>query len=190
VINGMHHVAISTPDIERLHAFYRDALGFETVAILGWQPGTDVADKVTGLERSSARQIMMKCGNTYFELFEYLSPAAAPGDPDRRVCDHGITHLCMDVQDLDAEYERLTSLGMRFHCAPQVVGDGCRTTYGRDPDGNVVELQELNSRKHPIALPDFARSKGMRTLYTLVWLVKQKLDHILKIASDKVIARA
>jgi len=29
----------------------------------------------------------------------------------------------------------------------------------------------------------------MRTLYTLVWLVKQKLDHILKIASDKVIAR-
>jgi hypothetical protein len=41
---------------------------------------------------------------------------------------------------------------MTFHCPPQDLGDGIRTTYGRDPDGNVIELQEVERRDHPIAL--------------------------------------
>jgi len=34
---------------------------------------------------------------------------------------------------------------MRFHCPPQDVGD-LRATYGRDPDGNVVELLEVKDQ--------------------------------------------
>jgi hypothetical protein len=30
---------------------------------------------------------------------------------------------------------------MRFHCPPQNLGES-RVTYGRDPDGNVIELLE------------------------------------------------
>ena len=59
------------------------------------------------------------------------------------MCDHGITHLCLDVNNVEAEYEPLRDAGMRFHCEPQDLGFGVNTTYGRDPDGNVVELQEL-----------------------------------------------
>jgi hypothetical protein len=33
---------------------------------------------------------------------------------------------------------------------PQRVGAG---VYGRDPDGNVVELHELSPREHAFALP-------------------------------------
>jgi hypothetical protein len=40
---------------------------------------------------------------------------------------------------------------MRFHCPPQNLG-GARTTYGRDPDGNVVELQEITDPASPMAL--------------------------------------
>lgn len=39
------------------------------------------------------------------ELFEFLSPAPRAGDPERPVCDHGITHICFDVRDLDADVE-------------------------------------------------------------------------------------
>jgi len=42
---------------------------------------------------------------------------------------------------------------MTFHCPPQDLGPGMRTTYGRDPDGNVIELQELGAADSPIALP-------------------------------------
>jgi catechol 2,3-dioxygenase-like lactoylglutathione lyase family enzyme len=153
---GIHHVAISTPDIERSLRFYRDLLGLEVLYGGSWPAGTAVADRITGLEGSSARQVLLGAGNAYLELFQYGAPTPAPGDPGRPVCDHGITHLCLDVDDLDAEYERLCAAGMKFHCPPQDLGTGVRTTYGRDPDGNVVELQELASGEHPFALSRLA----------------------------------
>jgi catechol 2,3-dioxygenase-like lactoylglutathione lyase family enzyme len=155
VIKGIHHVAISTPDAERLLNFYGDLLGMKVVYDQSWPPGTEVADAITNLEGSSARQILLRCGNAHVELFEYHAPTPAAGDPDRPVCDHGITHLCLDVEALDAEHERLKAAGVRFHCEPQDVvmpqgvGFGVRTTYARDPDGNVVELQELTPVNSP-----------------------------------------
>ena len=158
MIHGIHHVAVSTPDAERMLRFYRDLLGFEVLYDQSWPPGTAIADRVTGLEDCSARQIMLRSGNAYFELFDYATPAPKPGNPQRAVCDHGITHLCLDVTDLDAEYERLSGAGVAFHSPPQDLGAGVRTTYGRDPDGNVVELQELSSADHRYALPPMLTS--------------------------------
>ncbi len=157
MITGIHHVAISTPDAERLLGFYRDLLGMEVVFDQTWPPGTEVADAITGLSGSSARQLLLRCGNAYLEVFEFASPAARPGDPDRPVCDHGITHVCLDVDDLDADHGRLSEARVRFHTAPQDLGYGVRTTYARDPDGNVVEMQELSpASTHPYAVPGLA----------------------------------
>jgi catechol 2,3-dioxygenase-like lactoylglutathione lyase family enzyme len=128
MIRGIHHTAIA------------------------WPAGTEVADKITGLERSSARAVMLHAGNALIELFQYESPSPRPGDPERPVSAHGITHVCLDVEDLDAEYERLKAAGMQFHCPPQDLGVGIKTTYGRDPDGNVIELQEILAAESPIAL--------------------------------------
>jgi catechol 2,3-dioxygenase-like lactoylglutathione lyase family enzyme len=151
MIHGIHHVAISTGDMERALRFYRDTLGFEQAWEGSWPSGTPVADRITALDGSAARQVMLRSGNAFVELFEYAAPEARPGDPARPVNDHGITHLCLDVTDLDAEYERLSAAGVRFHCEPQDLGAGVRTTYARDPDGNVVELQEL-SPAHLVSL--------------------------------------
>jgi 4-hydroxyphenylpyruvate dioxygenase-like putative hemolysin len=100
-------------------------------------------DDITGLSDSSARVVMLKAGNACLELFEFATPQPKPAETARPVCDHGITHLCLQVSDIDAEYERLKKTGMEFHCPPQTVGDSLRATYGRDPDGNVVELLEV-----------------------------------------------
>ena len=154
MIRGLHHVAVATLDIDRLLAFYRDLLGWEAVTDWGWPVGTEAADLITALPGSAARSVMLRHGNAYLELFEYSEPEPGPGDPHRRVCDPGITHLCLDVTEVDAEYERLSAAGMTFHCPPQDVAPGVRTTYGRDPDGNVVELQQVRPGER-IALPDF-----------------------------------
>ncbi|MFQ5668208.1 MAG: VOC family protein [Candidatus Binatia bacterium] len=157
MIRGIHHTALSTGNLARALAFYRDLLGLEVVFEFAWSPGTAAADRITGLQGSSAQAVMLKAGNAFIELFEYASPRPKPNDPERPVCDHGITHVCLDVTDLDAEYARLTAAGMVFHCPPQDLGGGIRTTYGRDPDGNVIELQEVLAPESPIALAAAAR---------------------------------
>lgn len=142
MIHGINHVAISTPDIERLAAFYRDLLGFTQVFKLNWEIGNQALDSITGLRDSSARIIMLRLGNACLELFEYATPPPRAGAPDRPVCDHGITHLCLQVSGIESEYARLRDAGVTFHCAPVTVGGGIWATYARDPDGNVFELLE------------------------------------------------
>lgn len=152
MIRGIHHTAISTGDLQRSLRFYRDLLGFQEVFSSSWDVGAEIADRIVGLKDSSAHLVMLKLGNACLELFQYASPRPKPGEPTRPVCDHGITHICLEVADIEAEYERLKAAGMRFHCPPQEVGGGTCATYGRDPDGNVVELLETTDPKSPLSL--------------------------------------
>jgi catechol 2,3-dioxygenase-like lactoylglutathione lyase family enzyme len=151
MIRGIHHVAISTPDLDRLLGFYRDLLGFEQVMNTGWPKGTEQIDRVLGLRGSSGRQAMLKAANVCIELFEFETPAPEPMDPQRPVCNHGHTHLCLDVVDIQAVYDKLVAAGTRFHAPPQDFGD-IRATYGRDPDGNVFEIQEVMKKDDPIQI--------------------------------------
>ena len=77
-VNGLHHAAISTPDIERLMNWYRENFGFEEVARTEWPKGSKEIDDVVGLKNSSAKQGFLKCGNIMIEFFEYSSPPSQP----------------------------------------------------------------------------------------------------------------
>ncbi|HJN50661.1 MAG: VOC family protein [Pseudomonadales bacterium] len=145
MINGIHHTALSVKDMDRSLAFYRDLLGLELSMDRSWDNAGAVGDKILRVKGTAARQTMLRIGNSnnYIELFQFNKPEPTPMAEDRPVIDRGITHICLDVTDVDSEYERLSVAGVIFHCEPQDLGLGCRTTYGRDPDGNVVEFQEL-----------------------------------------------
>ena len=145
MIKNINHAALSTPDMDRLLHFYRDLLGARIVFETSWPVGTQMLDDITRLKGSSARVVMIAFGETQIELFQFATPPPAPVDLKRPVCDHGITHLCFNVTDIDGEYKRLVATGVDFHCPPQQVSPGVRTTYGRDPDGNVFELLEVQS---------------------------------------------
>jgi len=151
VIRGMHHAGISTPNLERCLSFYRDLLGFQFAIEVDWADSPQ-ADRIVGLVGSAARGGWLKVGNTYIEVWEYLAPPGRPPVPDTRSCDAGIRHLCFDVLDIDAEYERLRAAGVEFFSAPQSMYGFLRSVYGRDPDGNIFELQEILIRDHPQSL--------------------------------------
>lgn len=143
MIRAVHHVALSTPNLERMRSFYCDLLGFKELSRVTWQPGEAKIDAVMGLSRTAATTVMLQLGSMCVELFEFASPAPQPARADDRpVNNYGITHLCFDVEDVDAAYRRLVHAGVRFHCPPQDFG-AAKATYGRDPDGNVFELQQL-----------------------------------------------
>jgi catechol 2,3-dioxygenase-like lactoylglutathione lyase family enzyme len=147
-----HHTAISTPNLDRVVAFYRDLFGFEVAVDFGWPAGSDVTDRIMALDGSAGRLAMLRKDNAMIEIFEFSAPTPQPAAPQRPVCDHGLTHLCFDVEDIQAEYARLSAAGMRFHCPPQRIGPSEWATYGRDCDGNVVELIQIGNPRHPMAL--------------------------------------
>ena len=142
MIMRFHHAAISTPDLKRAVRFYTELIGCHEAWSFSWESGSAAADAMTGLKDSAANAVMLKLGDSFLEIFEFSSPQAAPGNPERPVCDHGITHVCLQVEDLHAEYERLKAAGMHFLSSPLTQESGY-VIYGRDPDGNVVELIEF-----------------------------------------------
>ena len=149
MIRGVHHTSFSTNNFGAMIYFYRDLLGFEQVASIEWDEGTEAADRVVGIKDSAVTHALLKAGNTFIEIFHYRNPRGANADPNSRACDVGVKHVCFDVLDIGAEYERLVSAGVKFNCAP-VQFRGLLCTYGRDPDGNFFEIQEVLDPDSPI----------------------------------------
>lgn len=150
MIQGIHHTGLSTPDLERTVRFYVDLLGFEELTRFDMPPGSPGMDEMLELPGVGFRAALLRLGRTMIEVFQFSDPAPTRAPVRRRVCDHGLTHLCLQVDDLKAEYERLSAAGMSFHCAPQT-GSGARFVYGRDPDGNAIELIEFEGADNPLA---------------------------------------
>jgi catechol 2,3-dioxygenase-like lactoylglutathione lyase family enzyme len=134
----MKHVGISVESLDRALTFYRDLLGMEIVGQNRFSGGQ--YETILGLRGARGTVALLRLDQMQVELFEFEQPAPVPAGPSRPVCDHGITHICIEVDDIDFEYERLRAAGIGFHCPPLEFFGMVKATYGRDPDGNVFEL--------------------------------------------------
>lgn len=152
-LQGVHHFALSVPDIERARHFYIDLLGAEVISEASWEPGNSWIDAIVGLPGSAACSFIARLHNVQVEVFEYSAPAAPPADPQRPVHHYGYTHVGFQVDDIQATYERMIAAGLRFHTPPDlstiaIDDQGCKTgfaaTYGRDFFGNVFEILEIH----------------------------------------------
>ena len=135
-----------------MREFYCHNFGFVEVFATQWAGDNPGADAIYGLRGSAVRMVMLRSENAFLELFEFAHPVGKPGDPLRPVCDAGLTHICIAVDDIAADYARLVAAGMAFNCPPQTAIGLCTATYGRDPDGNLVELMQIDPAG-PFAFP-------------------------------------
>lgn len=126
--------------MDRAIEFYTRLFGFEVENIGGWKAGNTARDRQLHATGSAARSAMLRRDGMRLELREYAHPQGRPQAIDAPVVDHGINHFCFQVDDVQAEYERLITAGVPFECEPLEVAPGVILTYGRDPDGNVFEL--------------------------------------------------
>lgn len=145
-IKGIHHVAISVPNLKQARAFYCGVLGFEVAEEFDFGPDEE-SDRVTRVKGASANVLMLRAGNMHIEVFEFTNSDVKSQSYDRPVCDHGYTHFALEVDgDIEEVYATLAEAGVRWHSP--VVGrldeEGYSVTYGRDPFGNVIEIQKLS----------------------------------------------
>lgn len=152
MILGVHHVAISVPDLERAVAFYCGVLDFEEVLASETHGDSPQFDAIIGLKGIAARMRMLKAHNTFIEVWQYAHPRPALKAADYPANDHGIPHFCLQVRDIEHEHARLSAAGMRFMGPPQDLGT-MAAIYGRDPFGNIIELFEAKDPSVPSLVP-------------------------------------
>lgn len=135
------HVALVSPDIDRLVDFYERLLGVAPYRRVNKVTGPR-ADEVTGLDDVRIRAAWFNVGNMVLELWQYVNPVTArPGEPAPFEA-IGYNKFVFEVADLASEYERLTAAGVEFIGTPTGTNGG-REVFARDPDGNLFGLQQL-----------------------------------------------
>lgn len=123
------HVALWTPNLERLAAFY--------VAYFGGAPGAPYSNPAKGFE---SRFVAFEDGGR-LELMKTTSLGpVAPAPGAQRM---GLTHFAMAVgseKQVDALTARLKADGYAVIDGPRRTGDGYYESVVLDPDGNRVEI--------------------------------------------------
>lgn len=117
---------IAVKDVDRAKAFYEDTLGLTTT------------------DRMGDHVVTMKSGDTLISV--YKSEFAGTNKA---------TSLTFDVDDIESEVKALKDKGIFFeqYDMPGLdrqgdlyVAEGMKTTWFKDPDGNILSLMEGTSR--------------------------------------------
>ena len=124
------HVALATPDIERLSAFYAALIG-RPVHNHG-RYANALFENITGLKDVDIRAAWIMADNLTFEMWQYVNPPTERAEPPEAAAP-GWVHVGFAADDLDAEAARLDAAGIEV--APTRFVD-LKGLAGRDPDGN------------------------------------------------------
>jgi len=141
-VKAIRHTGIVVSNLDQALRFYVDLLGLKVTRRM--DESGKYLDNISALKNVMVTTVKMAAedGNL-IELLYYHSPPRKTA-VDREICQTGISHIAFTVQDVDAEYERLSKAGVPFNSSPQQSPDGyAKVAFCRDPDGNFIELVEI-----------------------------------------------
>jgi catechol 2,3-dioxygenase-like lactoylglutathione lyase family enzyme len=119
-------ICLITDDVPALADFYAKVLGVEA-------EGDDVHAE---LNTEGAGIAIFST-----EGMESMAPRSMQG------AGRGSFTTMFEVEDVDAEYERLKALGVEFAMLPTTHSWGARSFWFRDPDGNIVDFFAVVERR-------------------------------------------
>jgi catechol 2,3-dioxygenase-like lactoylglutathione lyase family enzyme len=151
MLTGIHHVGIICDDIERSKRFYTEVVGGKLLYDAGTSPPGHLDGRVK-VPGAIAKKAVVKVGKATLELVEYVTPKIKP--QGLSAAGIGTLHLALEVDDIDAEVERLKTKGVEFNSPPTVIEDGPDKgwvwCYFNGPDGCQLELVENRNLKVPL----------------------------------------
>jgi len=140
-LGEVQHIAISVSNMEKALEFYRDLLGLEVMMDMDLD-GAPAIEAILGVENIKMRYVLFAGKGAQLNLLEFKSPRGENLAEKMRPYDHGIHHIAICVDDVEAAYQELTAKGVEFLSPPQDTGLA-KANAMRGPDGVIIELFEL-----------------------------------------------
>ncbi len=142
MIVGIHHTGLVVPDLSAATAYYGAAFNLRPVLQYETSSNREAdARKLFG-DIGTIKVAMLAGENGFLELFECTDQAPSPYQ-EKPVNEQGITHVCIQVGDMDSIFEPAVAAGARPIADPLDLGTGNLYCYARDPFGNITELEAL-----------------------------------------------
>jgi catechol 2,3-dioxygenase-like lactoylglutathione lyase family enzyme len=133
------HFGLCVSDAERSQRFYQEGLGFRLAREL--RVKGEPAATLLRLRGVELRAIYLEHTGSVLELLHYAAPGHVVGDAPRPLNRLGLTHLSLEVEQLDALLPRLARLGGSVLEETRIeAGAGTRAIFVTDPDGTLIEL--------------------------------------------------
>jgi catechol 2,3-dioxygenase-like lactoylglutathione lyase family enzyme len=152
VITGLAHTGVCVPDCEAAVAFYRDVLGLRVLSppyvMTGNAIREDMGELVSDPSMKAAIVGFGGDGDRVLEVIEYLNVDGS-GGAARALTDHGLSHVGLVCEDLDATRAELEAKGVRFLVGGIADVARVRTTWFVDPFGVVFILVEKSRPDRP-----------------------------------------
>ena len=141
---GLDHVGFAVSNLDQSVEWYSRFLDEPPVLRKTWD--VEYVGRIVGYPGVKMEGAFWRLpGGTVLELLQYLYPD--PGRVDMETYNVGNAHLCLVVDDLDADFERLRDRvefrdpePVEIPWGPYKGGKAC---YLRDPDGISIELMQL-----------------------------------------------
>ena len=136
----IERIVITVSDLDRTEAFYRDGLGFRTIAKAIADPAIGRLLGVSG----PIDKLTMALGREQIEFIRFKQQGRSYPE-DSRSPDLWFQHFAIVVADMDAAYARLRTVELKpiSDGGPQTLpkeDGGVRAFKFRDPDGHPLEL--------------------------------------------------
>jgi len=153
MIKQFAHLCFKTSQLDRMTAFYRDALGATVRFRYLNRAGEPIGCYFAFGE------------NTFVEIFDHadahrrsqspkpLEPLEDPRDPWLA----RYNHFCLQIEDLDG-YVALLEKRVVAVTGRKTGNDRSRQAWVKDPDGNLIELQEYTPQSRQFTGEDFQES--------------------------------
>lgn len=144
---GFSHIAVGVSDIERSVDFYHRVLGLEI-----WIDHVeDIEVDAVAAYRRHAVYLALPGSRTQYVVLDCPEGAAPAAPKARDLLDRGVHHFSFSVDNLDEIFERAVARGCPVLVRPydlarddplNPIDSVVRTTLFRDPDGNIVQLDQ------------------------------------------------
>lgn len=142
MILNVRHTGIVVGDLDAALHFYGELLGFKVSRRMD-ESGAYI-DNMLGLQGVQVTTVKMAAADGNLIELLYYHSHRRQARKQREICEIGVSHIALTVDDIDWEYRRLNDAGVQFYAPPQLSPDGyAKVTFCRDPDGNPVELVQV-----------------------------------------------